>query len=431
MATIDSVELYLSQSGADPGDASLVVEIHGAAAYTTRPNYGSSLGSKSLDISTFPTHGNQDWVTFTFDTPITISDTNFYGVYVYGTGNAFDLAGVRLYESSGSWSDASGGSPYTGKERFWQYTISTTTWSQTGGSCAYKINCTDCTDNTSDTPDGTYVTSFNNYRYGVRSYLDAASTPSKPTNPDPADDATDVDFSDLILDWDDGGGADTFDVYVGDAADNLTLIVSGTALTTRTLTSTQRDDLFTDHCYWRIDATNEQGTTTGDVWDFVVAGPGKAKTPVPNDGQEGIYIAGIDRITEVSWSAPEGETPTYKVYLTLPGGSPTLLETTDFLAHIFSSDILDALDYFSLYEWRVDTYDPVSELTTTGDTWTFISMKSHRFTDFFRPPGYDEDKVWEPETGWVDIDSFEYTGSGRYKNQLVVIGHNCIYFGDL
>lgn len=257
------------------------------------------------------------------------------------------------------------------------------------------------------------------------------AAPSKPTNPDPADDATDEDFSDLTLDWDDGGDADTFDVYVGDAADNLTLIVSGTILTTRTLTSTQRDDLFTDHCYWRIDATNDQGTTTGDVWDFTVAGPGKATTPVPNDDQEEIYIAGIDRLTELSWSAPAGETPTYKVYFTLPGESPVLMDTTTSLYYTLSSDLLDALDYFSIYEWRVDTYDPVSELTTTGDTWTFISDKSHSFTTYSRRSDYDPDKVWEPGTGWVDINSFEYTGGGRYKGRLVVVGHNCVYFGSL
>jgi hypothetical protein len=132
----------------------------------------------------------------------------------------------------------------------------------------------------------------------------ADATPSKPTNPDPADDATDVDFSDLTLDWDDGGGADTFDTYVGDAADNLTKIGNALEATFYVLDASERA-LFTSHCYWRIDATNDQGTTTGDVWDFVVAGPGKAKNPIPSDNQEGVYIRGIDRLREFSWEAPD------------------------------------------------------------------------------------------------------------------------------
>jgi hypothetical protein len=344
----------------------------------------ASQGSKSVDASGWS--GSTELHTITFDTPISL------------TAGTYFIVGTEDSNLGTQWSRSTTGAGPGGSMRLYNGS-----W----------INCSN--------PESTY---------GFEVWA-SDTTPSKPNNPDPADDATDEDFSDLTLDWDDGGGADTFDVYVGDAADNLTLISSAQAGTSAVLTETQRDDLFTDHCYWRIDATNDQGTTTGDVWDFTVAGPGKATTPVPNDDQEEIYIAGIDRLTEVSWSAPAGETPTYKVYLTLPGGSPTLLETTTHLYHTLSDEILDALDYFSIYEWRVDTYDPVSELTTTGDTWTFISDKSHSFTTYSRRSDYDPDKVWEPGTGWVDINSFEYTGGGRYKGRLVVIGHGVVYFGDL
>lgn len=135
-------------------------------------------------------------------------------------------------------------------------------------------------------------------------YGTSASVPSKPTNPDPADNAIDVDFSNLTLSWNDGGGADDYDIYVGDAVGNLTLIESGRTQTSKVLTDTQRDALFTDHCYWRIDASNAQGTTTGDVWDFTVAAPGKAQNPTPLDNAEDIIVTGISRITQLSWVAP-------------------------------------------------------------------------------------------------------------------------------
>lgn len=121
----------------------------------------------------------------------------------------------------------------------------------------------------------------------------------------------------------------------------------------------------------------------------------------------------------------------YKVYFRLLGGSWANLENTFETEYVISDELQAALDYFSTYEWRVDTYDTETELTTTGDTWTFISDKSYRFTRYNRPTGYDEDKVWEPGTGWVDINSFEYTGAGRLKSRVVVVGHKVVYFGDM
>jgi len=195
LGQIDSVDLYLSRSAsADPGDASLVVAIYGIQSYTTRPNYGVVKASKTIDITNFPVHGSQDWVNFAFDTPYESDNAGFYGIYIYGTGNAYDLTGVRLYEASGDWSDASDGSPYTDKERLWRYTIGTSTWGQTGGSCAYRLNCSDgLGNNLAESPDASYVTSFNNYRYGIRSYIASeASPPGKARFPTPANEAEKV-----------------------------------------------------------------------------------------------------------------------------------------------------------------------------------------------------------------------------------------------
>lgn len=119
----------------------------------------------------------------------------------------------------------------------------------------------------------------------------------------------------------------------------------------------------------------------------------------------------------------------YQIYLKIPGGNWTLIDNTYNLELAIPSDIQDLLAYFSIYEWRVDTYDDVTELTTTGDTWTFISEEAS-FYIFTRRSDYDPDLVWQPTVGWVDIDDFEYTGGGRLKNRVVVVGHKVIYFGD-
>ena len=264
--------------------------------------------------------------------------------------------------------------------------------------------------------------------------------PIKPTNPIPENTDTEVDWSDLTLSWEDGGGADTYNVYVGDAADNLTLISSAQVGLSKTLSSAQRE-LFTSTCYWRIDATNDSGTTTGDVWQFTVEAPGKATDPTPTDDQENLLITGKNQLKQLTWSAPDDETPDYLVYFRAEGGDWVLQETItdDSTEHWFSVDILDAFSYYSIYEWRVDTYSPETELTTTGDTWTFITQGESWFTSYSRRSDYNANKVWQPGTGWVDIADwtdavgydFEYTGGGRFKNRVLVIGHKVLYFGSI
>jgi len=174
-------------------------------------------------------------------------------------------------------------------------------------------------------------------------------------------------------------------------------------------------------------------TVTAAGTASLVAGPGKATTPGPTDDQTNIYIAGSSAINAFTWVAPVGETPDYLVYFRASGGTWALQETItdDSTTHYLSASVRGSLSYYSIYEWRVDTRDPDTLLVTTGDTWTFITQVSPSFTDFTRRSDYDADQVWQPGTGWVDINSFEFTGGGRYKGRIVVVGHQTIYFGDL
>ena len=159
--------------------------------------------------------------------------------------------------------------------------------------------------------------------------------------------------------------------------------------------------------------------------------PGKATTPGPTDDQEDLEITGKDNLKQLTWVTPDGETPDFLIYFRAQGGAWVLQETItdDSTSHTLSSNILDAFSYYSIYEWRVDTRNDAG--TTTGDTWTFITIPSPYFTDYSRKSDYDADKVWQPGTGWVDPNTFEFAGGGSYKERVVVVGHNVIYFGDL
>lgn len=258
-------------------------------------------------------------------------------------------------------------------------------------------------------------------------YGTAASPPTKATNPTPANSAT-VDFSDRTLSWDDGGGSDTYNVYVGPQG-SLSLVSSAQAGTSKVVDT--GDVPWGVDVYWRIDSTNAQGTTTGDTWSFTTL-PEKASIPVPTDDQENLLITGKDRLKKLLWTAPAGEAPDYKIYFRAEGDSWVLQETiTDgSTSYTLSQTILDALSYYSIYEWRIDSVGYGG--TTTGDTWTFISQQSPFSTTLFtRRSDYDPNLVWQPTVGWVNIEDFEYTGGGRYKNRIVVVGHKVIYFGDV
>jgi len=267
MATINSVELYLSRTHNRTG-WNIHVDIHEAGTYTTQPDAGDTLGSKIVAVDDVPKHGSQDWVTFTFDTPIDIGDSNFFGIHVWCDTSQYQATGLYWYKSD-DWSDATGGEPYAGKERFLQAAYPGGSW--TGGdSGAYKVNCTDCDDNSAESPLGT-LTAFNatvGYGKGVRTYLDAGgAAPSKPTNPTPSDADTRVDFSGLVLDWDDGGGADTFDVYIGPVG---SLVKVASAIEPSTYTVSTDDVPWGETISWKVDATNAGGTTEGDTWSFDV-----------------------------------------------------------------------------------------------------------------------------------------------------------------
>lgn len=428
MATIDSVELYLSSNRTG---WNIHVDIHDVSASTSNPTIGDVLGSKVLAVDSVPNNGSQDWVVFTFDTPINIVSNGFYAIHVWANTNDYQAGGLYWYHSDDFQAVEL---PYAGDEQFQYWTGAT--WQQTS-SGAYRINCTDCDDNQGESPLGTFNTfdGGSSCGHGVRSYLaPAGEAPIKPTNPTPENTDTEVDWSAKELSWDDGGGADTYNVYFG-LTGALEQISSAQAETS--IIVDVGDIPYPEEgesgavFYWRVDATNDGGTTTGDEWHFD-ARPGKATNPTPTDDEEGIRIVGSERITKLQWVAPEDQTPGYLVYFKLPDGDWLFRGeiTDDTTEHTLTTAMQDLLDYFSIYSWRIDTTNICG--ITTGDTWTFISQyEGEQWTSFPRRSDYNVDKIWQPGTGWVDIDDFEYTGGGRFKNRVLVIGHKVLYFGSI
>jgi len=205
--------------------------------------------------------------------------------------------------------------------------------------------------------------------------------PSKPINPSPSAGASNQPI-DVILSWENGGGATSYEIYFGtdrrfDSSDNKG---------TRTLTSYDPGTLnYSTNYFWRIDATNSSGTTTGDVWRFTVQENPLSQIshdPDPPDG-----APGVDPLVTLRWSPGFGA-ELHHVYF---GGSSAIVEAgirgTDKGATSATSFVPGPLELGATYYWRVDEFDGVD--THKGDVWSFTVRPPDETTGAHDPDPLD------------------------------------------
>ncbi|KKN68767.1 hypothetical protein LCGC14_0447870 [marine sediment metagenome] len=246
------------------------------------------------------------------------------------------------------------------------------------------------------------------------------AAPTKPTNPTPANSATGVDFSGLVLDWDDGGGADTFDVYIGPSG---SLVKVADAIVPSTYTVTIGDVPTEQVIYWRVDATNAGGTTTGDIWNFD-ARPVKATTPSPADATSSITL---DE-TPLSW-VDGGNSDTYDVYFRIQGND--WVEESSAQAAIEWAIAFGTLDYSITYEWKIESTNIFG--TTTGDTWSFGIIDFDQIRVSYRLiSGGNGSGPYDSPPGVRGTD-WEYTGeSGMITvRKLIAAANNTIWYESI
>ena len=165
--------------------------------------------------------------------------------------------------------------------------------------------------------------------------------PGKPTTPSPANNATGVDFSDLTLGWADGGNTNTYNVYIGETG-ALTLVSSAQAGISYVTTLSELVTIFSaspiaQKIYWRVDATNETGTITGDEWNF---DPRPAQATVPAPAHEATDVG--FSTTPLSYTVGDAVDINFKIQ----GGAYTEIATSeDVLSWITPYVILNIRDY--------------------------------------------------------------------------------------
>lgn len=187
---------------------------------------------------------------------------------------------------------------------------------------------------------------------------------AKAENPTPADGSgPGIDFGALTMTWENPASPDDYDVYIGPASDDVTLVSADRDPTSYTTSLLELEVLFgTDPIdavvYWRVDSNFAGDIITGDVWSFDPR-PGKTGTPAPANAAEDVEVE-----TDLGWSAG-AYADTYHAYAGI-GSLPSLGDPTDGLSWTYPTWTEE-----SAYSWRADSINEFG--TTTGDTWTFTT----------------------------------------------------------
>ncbi len=244
--------------------------------------------------------------------------------------------------------------------------------------------------------------------------------PNPVTSPSPSNGATNVPVT-ADLSWVNGGGSTNYDVYFGtDATPDSGEFQgnqTGTSLSLGTLS-------YSTTYYWRVDAKNSTGMTTGDVWSFITQAapctlsPTISSSPVPSDNANGISIS-----ANLSWSGGNSQCGfglTYSVYFgtDLTPDSGELQGTT-----VIKSWDLPTLSYSTHYYWRVVATD--SNGSTSSPTWDFITASTPQVMLTTTKRGY------VTSTGWENISSAMYVGFVDYVAPLNDVNHRAYAWFDI
>ena len=234
--------------------------------------------------------------------------------------------------------------------------------------------------------------------------------PGAASTPQPRDGATGVAVETLLLSWSAAARAASYDVYWGTGRNLAADADLGTPIgATFTATTIRRPALGTTY-YWRVDAKNDQGTTTGSVWSFTTADraapppvtPGGGYTPPvvspppaepppaatsppetvryfwPRNGKTGVTVFK----PELSWRRA-ARARSYEVYwgtarnLAADADLGTPIRTRDNEVNLRRPSATAAGQLLSpqtTYYWRVDATNEAG--VTRGNVWSFTTREA-------------------------------------------------------
>jgi parallel beta-helix repeat protein len=193
--------------------------------------------------------------------------------------------------------------------------------------------------------------------------------PNIPSNPNPANDATNIDPN-TDLSWTAGypdGDTVTYDVYFGISTNPSKISSNQTAATYNPGTMN-----FETTYYWRIISWGEHDAkTTGPLWSFTTQEEQNNPPNIPSNPNPANQATNVDLDAILSWTGgdPDGNTVTYDVYFGTSNNPPKV--TTNQSQTTYNPG---TMTQNTTYHWKIKAWDE-HEATTTGPTWTFTTKK--------------------------------------------------------
>jgi subtilisin family serine protease len=198
----------------------------------------------------------------------------------------------------------------------------------------------------------------------------ACPTPSVPTNPNPPNQASDL-TTDVDLDWDDSGGADSYDVYFGTSSPPpfaATVAISfydPGALNSGT------------QYYWKIAAKNTCGETSGPEWSFTTEFVTLPVILPVFDGHDfdgnGTSDISLYRPADGMWHIKDGTSQQWGAPGDIPVQGNYDLDTTTEIAIFRPSNGLWYISGISTSQWGASSDIPVPH-DYSGDGVTDIAV---------------------------------------------------------
>ena len=216
------------------------------------------------------------------------------------------------------------------------------------------------------------VTEHNVYVYHIdlHVWIPENNPPNEPSNPSPADGATDVEI-DITLSWqcsDPDGDSLTYDIYFGTSS-NPPKVSSNQSATTYHLGNLQYSTTY----YWKIVAWDEHGAKNeSKLWVFVTRTepsvnhpPNQPYNPSPKNNETDVSVHVI-----LSWqcSDPDGDSLTYDVYFGTGENQLKKVSSNQSSTTYKPS----TLNHSTTYYWKIIAWDEHGE-SSEGPVWRFTT----------------------------------------------------------
>lgn len=204
--------------------------------------------------------------------------------------------------------------------------------------------------------------------FGLLQWFIGNVFPVTVSNPTPADTAVSISRALPQLQWSGSLYAEKYEVYFGqDSTPDAGEFLGSTTATSYSLAAQLLLDQTASY-YWRIDAVNSHGTSSGEVWEFETEvseclPAGTASNPTPVSGATNVSVT----LTDLSWSAAPSASY-YDVYFD-QNDPPTTLRGATTTITTWSLAPLLPLNSTSSYYWRIDSINVCG--TSSGDVWPF------------------------------------------------------------